>query len=143
MASAGGGDNMLGPLLADGEEVFGLIDVRKKSRIPGLSGFYSGLIEIQPEPEPLPNAMTMAAAVTSRRVLVVEIPGPLSNAIEAKRIVAEMPLSEVQSVELDRGMNMWRVHWDSGGYHYTVASTAGRAGPFARTLEAAASRASG
>jgi hypothetical protein len=135
------GANIRATLLADGEELFGLITVRKKSRIPGLSGFYSGLIEIQPEPEPLPNAMTMAAAVTSRRVLVVEISGPLANVTEAKRIVAEMALSEVQSIELDEGMNMWRVHWDCGGYHYTVASTAGRAGPFAKTLKAAASHA--
>jgi hypothetical protein len=133
------GDSIRSTLRADGEELFGLITVRKKSRIPGLSGFYSGLIEIQPEPEPLPNAMTMAAAVTSRRVLVVEISGPLANMIEAKRVVAEMALSDVQSIELDKTFDMWRVHWDCGGYHYTVASTAGRAGPFAKALKAAAS----
>jgi hypothetical protein len=142
MASADGqlGEDIRATLLGEGEALYGLITVRTKSRIPGLSGFYSGLIEIEPEPEPLSPAMTMAVAVTSRRVLVLEISGPLAKKEAAKRVVAEMPLSEVQSAELDRGMNMWRVRWDSGGYHYTVASTAGRAGPFAKTLEAAVER---
>ena len=140
MASAEGqlGVNIRTTLLGDGEDLYGLLTVRTKSRVPGLSGFYSGLIEITPEPEPLPTAMTMAVAVTSRRVLVLEISKPLSNQQVAKRVVAEMPLSEVQSIELDKGMNMWRVNWDSGGRHYTVASSAGRAGEFARTLQAAA-----
>jgi hypothetical protein len=142
MAFADGqlGDNIRSTLLGEGEALHGLITVRTKSRIPGLSGFYSGLIEIRPEPEPLSPAMTMAVAVTSRRVLVLEISGPLSSREAAKRVVAEMPLSEVQSLELDEGMNVWRVRWESRGYHYTVASSAGRAGPFAKTLRAATDR---
>ena len=140
MASAGGRllDGTGASLLGDGEEVYGLIRVRKKSRVPGLSGFYSGLIEIDPEPEPLPKAMRMAVAITSRRVLVLEMGGLTSSAEVAKRVVIEMPLSEVQSVELDKSMDMWRVHWDSGGRHYTVGLTAGKADPFEKTLRAAA-----
>ena len=140
MASAGGRllDDNGASLLGDGEELLGRIDVRKKSRVPGLSGFYSGLIEIEPEPEPLPNAMKMAVAITSRRVLVLEMGGARSSPEVPKRVVIEMPLAEVGSVELDKSVDMWRVHWDSDGVHYTVALTAGKAGPFFQTLKAAA-----
>src|SRR4051794_3320727 len=136
-AAAGGLGGSVWPLLDGGEELYGLVTCRTKSRIPLVSGFYSGLIEITPASVELPK--TMAVAVTSRRVLVLAF-GHGSQ--RAEGVVVEMPLSEVDSVELEKTFNVWRVHWSCRDHRYTVTTTAGRAGPFARTLEAAvASRA--
>jgi hypothetical protein len=137
-AAAGGLAGTVRPLLDGGEELYGLVACRTKSRIPLVSGFYSGLIEITPQSVQLPKAT--AVAVTSRRVLVLAHSGPWSQ--RAEGVVVDMPLSEVDSVELEKTVDVWRVHWSCRDHRYTVATTAGVAEPFARTLEAAvASRA--
>jgi hypothetical protein len=138
-AATGGLGASARKLLDDGEELYGLVTCRTRSRMPGVSGFYSGLIEIVPEDVELPK--TMAVAVTSRRALVLAHSGPWSQ--RAEGVVVDMPLSEVDSVELDKTFDAWRVHWSCRGYRYTVTTTAGRAGPFARTLEAAVAAAPG
>jgi hypothetical protein len=115
------------PYLEPDEELLAAMRVRRAS---GVTKWLWACLEITPPAPEVPKKLAVAA--TGRRLLFLEVRGALVD--EAKGLLWEVPISEVDAVEKNGGFNMSQVSWRAGGRRYTLWGNGGHVDRFADAL---------